>query len=119
ARPRAQAASQADRRAGRRRASLPAGRGGRLPGRTARDGRERARCAHQRDGWIMLNARMPETVPLLIEHKRSYVADPVFRHFCVLYDQAFDWEPDDPRLETLADELLDYAERNAAERKIE
>lgn len=73
----------------------------------------------ERDGWIMLNARMPEAVPLLIEHKRSYVADPVFRHFCVLYDQAFDWAPDDPRLETLADELLDYAERNARERKIE
>ena len=65
----------------------------------------------ERDGWIMLNARMPETVPLLIEHKRSYVADPVFRHFCVAYDQAFDWDPDDPRLETLADEMLDYVER--------
>ncbi|HEU5425466.1 MAG TPA: MerR family transcriptional regulator [Actinocrinis sp.] len=79
---------------------------------------ERGVCA-ERDGWIMLNARMPEAVPLLIEHKRSYVADPLFRHFCVLYDQAFDWEPDDPRLETLAEEMLDYAERNTAERKIE
>ena len=65
----------------------------------------------ERDGWIMLNARMPETVPLLIEHKRSYVADPVFRRFCVAYDEAFDWDPDDPRLETLADEMLDYVER--------
>lgn len=67
----------------------------------------------ERDGWIMLNARMPETVPLLIEHKRTYVADPVFRHFCVLYDQAFDWDADDPRLEALADEMLDYAEQKA------
>ncbi|HZU55779.1 MAG TPA: MerR family transcriptional regulator [Actinocrinis sp.] len=67
----------------------------------------------ERDGWIMLNARMPEAVPLLIAHKRTYVADPEFRHFCLAYDQAFDWDPDDPRLEALADEMLDYIERKA------
>lgn len=73
----------------------------------------------ERDGWIMLNARMPEAVPLLIEHKRTYVADPQFRHLCVTYDQAFDWDADDPRLEVLADEMLDYADRNARERKVQ
>jgi hypothetical protein len=56
---------------------------------------------------------MPEAVPTLIEHKRSYVADPVFRYFCLAYDQAFDWDPDDPRLEELADEMLDYIGRMA------
>ncbi|MBS2964106.1 MerR family transcriptional regulator [Actinocrinis puniceicyclus] len=65
----------------------------------------------ERDGWIMLTARMPELVPLLIEHKRGYVEDPQFRRLCLAYDEAFDWEPDDPRLEQLADELLDYMER--------
>jgi hypothetical protein len=62
----------------------------------------------ERDGWIMLNARMPKAVPLLIEHKRRYVDEPGFRRLCVAYDEAFDWEPDDPRLERLADDLLDY-----------
>lgn len=73
----------------------------------------------ERDGWVMLNARIPEMVPVLIEQKRAYVDDPQFRHFCVAYDEAFDWDPDDPRLEALAEEMLDYIERHGLRDSIE
>jgi hypothetical protein len=64
----------------------------------------------ERDGWIMLAARYPEAVDHFIASKRAYVADPAFQRFYLIYDQVFDWEPDDPRLERLADEMIDYFE---------
>ena len=62
----------------------------------------------ERDGWLMLAARYPQAVSQFIESKRHYLADPVFRRFYVVYDQALDWEPDDPRLAGLAEELAGY-----------
>lgn len=62
----------------------------------------------ERDGWIMLAARYPEAVHQFIANKRAYLADPAFRRFYLVYDQAFEWEPDDPRLEEMADEMVGY-----------
>jgi DNA-binding transcriptional MerR regulator len=62
----------------------------------------------ERDGWIMLAARYPAAVNEFITSKRAYFADPAFQRFYLIYDQAFDWEPDDPRLEQLADEMAGY-----------
>lgn len=65
----------------------------------------------ERDGWIMLAARYPDAVNQFIASKRAYFADPAFQRFYLIYDQAFDWAPDDPRLEELADEMAGYFER--------
>jgi DNA-binding transcriptional MerR regulator len=62
----------------------------------------------ERDGWIMLAARYPEAVARFVASKREYLRDPRFRRFYLAYDQAFDWEPDDPRIERLADEMVGY-----------
>lgn len=62
----------------------------------------------ERDGWIMLAARYPEAVAQFIASKRAYFRDPDFRRFYLAYDQAFGWEPDDPRIERLADEMAVY-----------
>ncbi|HEV2343764.1 MAG TPA: MerR family transcriptional regulator [Actinocrinis sp.] len=62
----------------------------------------------ERDGWIMLAARYPEAVATFIANKRAYLRDADFRRFYLAYDQAFDWEPDDPRIERLADEMFGY-----------
>lgn len=64
----------------------------------------------ERDGWIMLAAHYPEAVDQFIASKRAYFEDPAFRRFYLIYDQAFEWEPDDPRLAELADEMVGYFE---------
>ena len=64
----------------------------------------------ERDGWIMLAAHYPDAVNEFIASKRAYFAEPAFRRFYLIYDQAFDWAPDDPRLAELADEMVRYFE---------
>jgi DNA-binding transcriptional MerR regulator len=56
----------------------------------------------ERDGWIMLAANYPDKAPAWIAHKRADLADPEFARFYLRYDQAYDWDPGDPRLEELA-----------------
>ena len=56
----------------------------------------------ERDAWILLAARMPEHVSSWAKEKRLGFDDPEFRRLYLAYDEAFDWEPDDPRLEQIA-----------------
>jgi DNA-binding transcriptional MerR regulator len=56
----------------------------------------------ERDGWILLAARMPEHVGTWATEKRLGFDSPEFRRLYLAYDEAFDWDPDDPRLETIA-----------------
>jgi DNA-binding transcriptional MerR regulator len=59
----------------------------------------------ERDGWIMLAANYPQKALEWIALKRADLADPGYREFYLTYDQAYDWDPADPRLEQLADAL--------------
>ena len=52
----------------------------------------------ERDGWILVAALSPELVPEWVQVKRAALDDPEFRRIYVLGDQAFDWDPADPRL---------------------
>ena len=61
--------------------------------------------AIERDGWLLLSARAPDLVPEWIAHKMESFDDPTFRDLYRAFDQAYDLEPGDPRLESLADEL--------------
>ena len=70
----------------------------------------------ERDGWILLTARSPGQAAGLAEDKRSALADPEFRRLYLACDQAFDWDPADPRLEEVADEMVAYAARHRPDR---
>jgi DNA-binding transcriptional MerR regulator len=65
----------------------------------------------ERDAWILAVALSPERVPEWQEQKRSALASAEFRQLYLAYDDAFDWDPDDPRLAELADATIAYALR--------
>jgi DNA-binding transcriptional MerR regulator len=60
----------------------------------------------ERDGWIVLAARFPEQVSGWARDKRASLASPEGRRLYLAWDQAFDWDPADPRVEQLADDLV-------------
>ena len=70
----------------------------------------------ERDGWILLTARSPGQAAGLAEDKRSALADPEFRRLYLACDQAFNWDPADPRLEEVADGMMAYAARHRPDR---
>ncbi len=57
----------------------------------------------ERDGWILMQSVSPKVAAIWIAEKRGALSDPEFRAIYVEYDAAFDWSPDDPRLDALAD----------------
>ncbi|MDN3353137.1 MerR family transcriptional regulator [Actinomadura sp. DC4] len=63
----------------------------------------------ERDGWIMLAARSPEDVRVWAKEKQAMFADPDFQRVYLAYDQARDWDPADPRLERLADDIVAFS----------
>jgi DNA-binding transcriptional MerR regulator len=69
----------------------------------------------ERDGWILAVALSPERVLEWLEQKRSALASAEFRQLYLAYDQAFDWDPDDPRLAGLADATVAFALRQQPE----
>jgi DNA-binding transcriptional MerR regulator len=69
----------------------------------------------ERDGWILLAARYPEHARQWARDKLEALANPDFQQLYRTYHQAYDYDPDDPRLEAIADTLLDLAERYGAE----
>lgn len=67
----------------------------------------------ERDAWILLIARHPRRADELLAEKRARLADPEFRRLYRAYDRALDWDPDDPRLESLADAAATYVMQHA------
>lgn len=64
------------------------------------------------DGWILLSARSPGLAAELAKDKRSDLDDPEFRRLYLAIDQAFGWDPADPRLDELADAMVAFAARH-------
>jgi DNA-binding transcriptional MerR regulator len=62
----------------------------------------------ERDGWILLAALCPEVVPEWTRQKRAALTDAEFRRLYLACDDAHDWDPADPRLEELADWMVDW-----------
>jgi DNA-binding transcriptional MerR regulator len=62
----------------------------------------------ERDGWILAVALSPQAVPEWARQKAAAMADPGFRRLYLACDQAFDWDPADPRLADLADEMVKW-----------
>jgi DNA-binding transcriptional MerR regulator len=65
--------------------------------------------ALERDGWIVIAARFPEQAAGWAGDKRKGLASPAGRQLYLAWDQAFDWDPADPRVERLADDLVAFA----------
>ena len=57
----------------------------------------------ERDLWILLQSVSPKQAAIWIADKLDAIGDPEFRAIYLEYDAAFDWSPDDPRLDALAD----------------
>ena len=62
----------------------------------------------ERDGWILLSARSPGRAAEMAIQKRSSLADPEFVRLYLACDQVFGWDPDDPRVDELADAMVAY-----------
>ena len=62
--------------------------------------------AMESDLWILVFATHPGTARALFTDQADALADPGLRQIYLDYDHAHDWNPDDPRLEALADRIL-------------
>jgi DNA-binding transcriptional MerR regulator len=69
----------------------------------------------ERDGWIMLSARYGERILEYIEFKMAYLDNPDFVRFYRIYDESAGWDPDDPRIEEFAGEMLAYFDKEVQE----
>lgn len=59
----------------------------------------------ERDGWILISAHAPDQVRAWIGQKREALDYPLYVELTRRFDQASDWEADDPRLVSLADDM--------------
>ena len=56
----------------------------------------------ERNGWILMQSASPKQAAIWLADKRDALGDPQFRAIYLEYDAAFDWSPDDRRLNALA-----------------
>jgi DNA-binding transcriptional MerR regulator len=63
----------------------------------------------ERDGWILMEGSAPEQVADWVRNKKEALSDQGFRRLYLAVDQAWDLDPDDPRLEDLAAEIAKWA----------
>ncbi|PXX61089.1 DNA-binding transcriptional MerR regulator [Nocardia tenerifensis] len=59
----------------------------------------------ERDAWILMRALDPQAVPQRVREKNAAFDDPETTRLYLACDQAVDWDPNDPRLDRLIDEL--------------
>ncbi|HEV2638680.1 MAG TPA: MerR family transcriptional regulator [Actinocrinis sp.] len=62
----------------------------------------------ERDGWIMLLISYPDQALEWLAQKRAGLADEEFQKLYLAFDRALDWDPDDPRLADLVEEIIAY-----------
>ena len=67
--------------------------------------------AIERDGWLLISAHAPDEVAAWVTSKAAMLNDEAFVSLYRRFDQAFDWEPGDARLEQLANDLDALARR--------
>lgn len=59
----------------------------------------------ERDSWILLRALDPHAVPQRVREKNAAFDDPETTRLYLACDRSFDWDPQDPRLDQLIDDL--------------
>jgi DNA-binding transcriptional MerR regulator len=73
----------------------------------------------ERDGWILLVAGSPRLATELLKQKIVDLQNPEFRAIYLAYDQSFDWDPTDPRLEELANAVVCFVGHRPAKPVVE
>jgi DNA-binding transcriptional MerR regulator len=63
------------------------------------------------DLWILVFAAHPATAAALIDDQDQQMADPVLRQIFLDYDRAYDLDPDDPGLKSLAQRMIEATRR--------
>ncbi|MFD8542611.1 MerR family transcriptional regulator [Streptomyces sp. NPDC059649] len=61
----------------------------------------------QRDLWILVFATHPDRAATLFQDQAETLADPVLRQLFLDYDQAYDLDADDPRIDDLAHRIAE------------
>ena len=69
----------------------------------------------ERDAWILLAARFPGQAKEWARDKLNALADPEFQAIYRAYYEASGWDPADPRLDEIADAIVNFAERHRAD----
>ncbi|MCC2278370.1 MerR family transcriptional regulator [Streptomyces sp. ET3-23] len=59
----------------------------------------------ERDAWILMQALDPDAVPRRIRDKNAAFDDPETARLYLACDRSVDWDPHDPRLDRLIDDL--------------
>jgi DNA-binding transcriptional MerR regulator len=59
----------------------------------------------ERDSWILMQALTPHLMPQRIRDKTAGLDDPETTRLYLACDQSVDWDPHDPRLDRLIDDL--------------
>ena len=68
----------------------------------------------ERDAWILLAARFPGQAREWARDKLAALADPEFQDIYRAYYEIAGWDPADPRLDEVADTIVNFAERHRA-----
>ncbi|MEV0704695.1 MerR family transcriptional regulator [Saccharopolyspora sp. NPDC050389] len=63
------------------------------------------RVRTERDSWILMQALDPHVMPQRIRDKNAGLDDPETTRLYLACDQSVDWDPHDPRLDRLIDDL--------------
>jgi DNA-binding transcriptional MerR regulator len=69
----------------------------------------------ERDSWILLAARYPAQASYWAQLKLAALADPEFQRLYRAYYAAYGWAADDPRLDDIAEAIVDYSGLHRAE----
>lgn len=73
----------------------------------------------ERDGWVLLLAAHPAQAHEMLREKRASLTDPALQRLYHGFDEAFDWDPADPRLEDLAGAMVQFlTERSLGEAEL-
>lgn len=60
----------------------------------------------ERDAWILIAAQLPEHMPFYMKAKQQQLDDPATLQLYRDLVHAADWEPDDPRVAAMSDQLV-------------
>ncbi len=64
--------------------------------------------AMDREGWILTSALFPGLIEEWLEVQRGLLGHPEYGALMLATDRAFDWHPDDPRVEELAQRTVAF-----------
>ncbi|MFT4217406.1 MAG: MerR family transcriptional regulator [Micropruina sp.] len=62
----------------------------------------------ERDAWLLIEVLFPDLVTTWLDTQQAMLDDPGYRDLYLRTDQAFDYPPDDPRIEELAQATVEW-----------